>query len=39
MMPADGSSRTEQGKFVTVATRALNGAWALQVDAFSDLEE
>lgn len=36
---ADGSSRQEQGKFVTVATRAPNGAWALQVDAFSDLEE
>jgi ketosteroid isomerase-like protein len=36
---ADGSSRQEQGKFVTVATYARKGAWALQVDAFSDLEE
>jgi uncharacterized protein (TIGR02246 family) len=36
---ADGSSRQERGKFVTVATRARDGAWKLQVDAFSDLEE
>lgn len=36
---ADGTSRQEHGKFVTVATRMRDGGWALQVDSFSDLEE
>jgi len=36
---ADKSSRQEKGKFVTVATRAADGAWLLQVDAFSDLDD
>ncbi|MGH8242843.1 MAG: YybH family protein [Steroidobacteraceae bacterium] len=34
---ADGSSRQDQGKFVTVATRTRAGAWELQVDSFSGL--
>lgn len=34
---ADKSSRQKRGKFVTVATRAREGAWSLQVDAFSEL--
>lgn len=36
---ADGSSRQDSGKFVTVATRAHDGAWRFQVDSFSDLEQ
>jgi uncharacterized protein (TIGR02246 family) len=36
---ADASSRQERGKFVAVASRARDGAWVLQVDAFSGLEE
>lgn len=36
---ADKSSRQERGKFVTVATRARDGVWSLQADAFSNLED